>query len=159
MKTTLKTRIAALALVGSTAIGGVAIAQNASAAPAAPARAATVAGTNSNAQVTFMNECVKNKQVQAPKTFQISCADAGSQLTGLKWARWGANTATARGTLVEKTCVPDCATGGTRKMAVRVTVSNVKNREASRLYRKITVRVIGKKAAHTPRVQTITLPG
>lgn len=49
-----------------------------------------------------------------PSEIVMACADGGAVAEALHWTSWTANGATAVGTLAYKTCVPDCATGGSR---------------------------------------------
>jgi hypothetical protein len=47
-----------------------------------------------------------------PSQYVIACGDAGLIATNLTWSRWTQKSADATGTGVEKTCDPDCASGG-----------------------------------------------
>ncbi len=41
----------------------------------------------------------------------LTCAASNTYLEDLTWTTWGATVATGRGTLVENTCTPNCASG------------------------------------------------
>jgi len=49
-----------------------------------------------------------------PTLIILTCGDAGSIIQDIEWRRWGGSIAVGTGEYSEKTCVPDCATGGRR---------------------------------------------
>lgn len=55
--------------------------------------------------------------VSRPTAIQISCADGGIQVSGIRWSRWDANGAKGTGTLVVNSCIykggPSCVEGQT----------------------------------------------
>ena len=62
-----------------------------------------------------------------PKSFILLCGDGGAWLDGLVWSHWGAATSTATGVLLEKTCDPTCAAGGTTSSTATVTLTGLKD--------------------------------
>lgn len=55
--------------------------------------------------------------VSRPTAIQISCADGGIQVSGIRWSRWDAKGAKGTGTLVVNSCIykggPSCVEGQT----------------------------------------------
>ena len=49
------------------------------------------------------------------------------------WSHWGAATSTATGVLLEKTCDPTCAAGGTTSSTATVTLTGLKDGRYSSL--------------------------
>lgn len=54
--------------------------------------------------------CTK-KVGKAPSSLVLSCADANSKLTALRWTDWGDATAYATGRLTWNDCTPTCVSG------------------------------------------------
>jgi hypothetical protein len=46
-----------------------------------------------------------------PSNYIISCADAGSRWSGVKWSSWSAASAVGHGTFLQNDCTPNCAMG------------------------------------------------
>ena len=61
-----------------------------------------------------------------PTTIIVACGDGAVQLFGLSWSSFGA-TAHGRGVLSYRVCVPNCASGGFKKVSgVKVTLSRAR---------------------------------
>jgi hypothetical protein len=69
-----------------------------------------------------IDDC-QGEPLSEPASLLLACGDAGRGLQNLTWTDWGGDTATARGTVWEKICVPDCADGGRAFSPATVTVS------------------------------------
>ncbi|MEW2507605.1 hypothetical protein AB0878_44815 [Amycolatopsis sp. NPDC047767] len=63
--------------------------------------------------------------VSAPSSYVLTCADANSQLQGLRWSGWGSPTAHASGVLSQNDCIPDCADGHFVQFPASVTVTGL----------------------------------
>lgn len=63
--------------------------------------------------------------VQRPASLSLACADAGEILQDITWTSWGPTGAVGQATVVMKSCVPDCASGGTTRSATTVTLGQV----------------------------------
>jgi hypothetical protein len=76
-----------------------------------------------------------------PKALILTCGDANSALTGLRWSSFGGTSATGKGTLVVNTCEPNCAAGNGRRFAVAVTATGPRTcKRGLRVYGKLTLR-------------------
>ncbi|MDQ6526431.1 hypothetical protein RB608_22610 [Nocardioides sp. LHD-245] len=94
------------------------------------------------AAVTYILDCV-GEPVASPATFTVACADGNQSLTDLAWADWGADEATATGTMVANDCEPSCAEGSDVSVPVKVLVSDIVLGEATVNYGALTIRVQG----------------
>ncbi|WGX96824.1 hypothetical protein [Nocardioides sp. L-11A] len=94
------------------------------------------------AAVTYILDCV-GEPVASPGTFTVACADGNQSLTELAWADWGADRASATGTMVANDCDPNCAEGADVSVPVEVEVSDIVEGEASATYGTLTITVQG----------------
>jgi hypothetical protein len=62
-----------------------------------------------------------------PRNITLTCADAGFQLHRLRWSKWGAPIARARGTVRFNDCDPDCAGGHIHTGRASVRVSRLRH--------------------------------
>ncbi len=92
---------------------------------------------SARAEVTYMAECLDDNIVKEPATFQLACADAGQLLSDLKWTGWGADEATATGT------VTTTVEGKSVEQDVKVTASKLVEGEASARYTQLHVVAVG----------------
>lgn len=86
----------------------------------------------------YVDECGLDL-VSQPRTFTLTCADAGQTLQGLVWAGWGSATATATGREVVNVCEPDCAAGHTVGFPVSVVASRLTTGRPAEAYTRLTV--------------------
>lgn len=93
----------------------------AGAASAAVPAAADPGASASATRVLVISNC--NSAKFKPKSVVIACGDAGLIAKGLTWSKWTGKTAAGEGTGVIETCVPDCASGGTRSGPLELTLS------------------------------------
>src|SRR3954451_23763553 len=110
------------------------------AAVAIPTTAASAKNTNLR---VFVSNC--QKQVYKPKSITVFCADAGVIITKVKYASYGAKTATGTGTAAVNLCEPNCAAGKTKNFRVRFTLSKVTQCGDSYQFRKIRITYTGAK--------------
>lgn len=76
-----------------------------------------------------------------PKTVTLTCADANTVLTGLRWSSFGGASALAIGTLETNTCTPNCASGKVVRYPVAVKANGTRTCKAGlRVYDKVTLR-------------------
>jgi plastocyanin len=61
-----------------------------------------------------------------PQRITLSCGDAGTWLGKLKWSSWTKTQAVGTGNYTANNCTPDCASGHTHSVAVKVTLSKPK---------------------------------
>lgn len=155
------TRTASVALLGAAAVGVSMLAgTTATAQPTASTGGHTMTVTKSSpGDRTYLIECVEENLRRAPRTFDLTCADANMRLTQLKWKNWGAKTATATGKVAVNTCSPSCDKGKWASYAVKVSASKLAMGETARAYQTLTVTSTGKRPAGTPRVEVFKLPG
>jgi hypothetical protein len=66
-----------------------------------------------------------------PSEIVLNCADHGLVFGQLHWSNWTSTRATAVGTETYKTCVPNCATGGIRKITNATVTLSKPVRDAS----------------------------
>lgn len=87
------------------------------------ATASALAGSGdastSASRVLLVSNC--NKAKFKPPSVVLTCGDAGLIAKGLTWSEWTGKSASGEGTGIVETCVPDCATGGTRRGAIELT--------------------------------------
>ena len=101
--------LAIAAATAGVALGGLAIAPTAGAAPTA----------------TVVINCV-GKGVVKPKQIIIACADAGVMVYKISWTSWTDNEAKGTGTLAWNTCLPKtCVAGIVQKYKVKITLGRV----------------------------------
>jgi hypothetical protein len=81
---------------------------------------ATVA--RAEAGVRVVGNCA-GSQVR-PSTIIVACADAGIQLTHLRWSSFGGSRVHATGDYTYNDCKPDCAAGHFHSYPVRVVLSH-----------------------------------
>jgi hypothetical protein len=74
------------------------------------------------------------KPVVRPTTFTISCGDANSYLTKLKWSSWGGTTAKATGIYTANNCDPYCAAGKFISSKATVTLTKPKSAKSYRFF-------------------------
>jgi hypothetical protein len=80
-----------------------------------------------------------------PSGLVLTCADAGDELVGLHWIGWGRFGAYARGSEVVLTCVPNCASGHTKRYPVVVVVSGLTLSGSDAAYRRLVVNYTSKR--------------
>jgi hypothetical protein len=95
--------------------------------------------TASGKQVLLISNCKDAKY--KPLTVIIACGDAGLVAKELIWSSWTHKTAHAAGTGDIKTCVPDCASGGTASGPIALTLTNPRTcSDGRRLFSKLRYR-------------------
>ncbi len=105
---------------------------------------AAVVGTSASATSTIkITNCTKASS--RPKTLTLTCADANTVLTGLRWSSFGGASALATGTLETNTCTPNCANGKFVRYPVAVKANDPRTCKAGlRVYNKLTLRFTGR---------------
>jgi hypothetical protein len=91
---------------------------------AAPASSDTASDPLVRGRTLLISNCKKAKF--KPVSVIIACGDAGLVANGLTWTTWNRKMALGSGTGTIKTCVPDCASGGTKSAAIELSVSKPK---------------------------------
>jgi hypothetical protein len=61
-----------------------------------------------------------NKAASSPKLLTLTCGDGNEVLKGMTWSKFGAPTASGKGTFVTNDCEPNCADGKDVSYAVTV---------------------------------------
>ena len=84
---------------------------------------AALASTNTS-QPLAINNCQALKF--KPQKITLSCADGNTWLGKLKWSSWTKTQAVANGNYTANNCTPDCVSGHTHSVAIKVTLSNPK---------------------------------
>jgi hypothetical protein len=86
-----------------------------------------------------------NKAVSRPKQMTLTCADANTGLSKLKWSSFGGTSAKGSGTFYTNTCEPNCASGKTVRYPVTVAASAPRGCKAGlRVYGKLQLKFTGK---------------
>lgn len=99
-----------------------------------------------------------NKALSRPKQVTLTCADANTGLSRLKWASFGGASAKASGTLETNTCKPNCAAGKVVRYPVSVTASRPRSCGAGlSVYGKVALRFTGKAPSSASSLKTWTL--
>jgi hypothetical protein len=94
--------------------------------------------TISPTQSTVLFDCGGSAHVE-PASLVLACGDAGLELARLHWQGWGDASATASGTLIAQTCIPNCVSSGTKSYRVAVTVSGLGLEGTHVAYRQLVV--------------------
>jgi hypothetical protein len=87
------------------------------------------------------------KPVVEPRTFVITCADAGTGVQDLHWTSWTPKLASGYGTFWENDCMPSCVEGHFHyypSLEVLWGSATVKGHPGDRRYTKLTVIFTGK---------------
>jgi hypothetical protein len=79
---------------------------------------------SSTSQPLAINNCQGLKL--KPQRITLSCGDGNTWLGKLKWSKWTNTQAVANGNYTANNCTPDCASGKTHSVAIKVTLSNPK---------------------------------
>ncbi|MEV2212315.1 hypothetical protein AB0H86_12810 [Streptomyces sp. NPDC050997] len=104
----------------ATLLAALALAAVMGTASAAPEKAPPPArGTAQRATATVLVDCFRKAHVR-PADFLLACGDGNSRLTSLRWSRWNAHTAVAKGRNLVNDCDPYCAAGTFRSYPVVV---------------------------------------
>jgi len=110
-------------------------------------------------------DCPGQPGLVKPKTFIVTCADAGIQYDRLSWTSWSSGGASGSGLLEVNDCTPYCAVGHFHSYPAKVTLSGstaVRNHPGEHAYTRMTVVLPGARPrfAHglAPKTQTIVLP-
>jgi hypothetical protein len=74
-----------------------------------------------------------------PVGITLACADNGLGVENMTWTSWTTSAAAGRGTLWEKLCKPNCATGRIGTYPVAVTLSAVKTSSRGPWFSRLTV--------------------
>lgn len=87
-------------------------------------------------------DCVKPRR--RPRRIIIACGDAGLYVYKLRWRSWGGASASGRGELRARRCVPSCAEGSWRTFRVNVRLMKIRRIRCGgrwvRAYRHMVVR-------------------
>ena len=68
----------------------------------------------------------------------IACGDAGLTTKGMNWSIWNGKHALGSGDGTIKTCIPDCAAGGTMSGAIQLALSKPRTcRSGVRVFSKL----------------------
>jgi hypothetical protein len=118
---------------------------------------AAVIGTSASASSTIkITNCTKASS--RPRTLTLTCADANTVLTGLRWSSFGGTSALATGTLETNTCTPNCASGKLVRYPVAVRANDPRACKAGlRVYDKVTLRFTGRAPSSTGSLKHWTL--
>lgn len=73
------------------------------------------------------------KAVRQPSSYILSCANAQTLLTSLRWSAWAPAEAIATGQFSQDDCDPDCADGAFANIPVQVTLSELDHDTSSNL--------------------------
>ncbi|MFG2296052.1 hypothetical protein [Streptomyces sp. NPDC048603] len=122
----------------------------------APVPAASAAGPVQPQRPVVVVDCFGEPQVR-PEDYLLACGDGNNRLVELKWDKWGAQTATARGIDMVNDCVPYCAAGRFRAYPVNVTLSRPEAWDARPdTQRFTTIRLVYPDAAPAPVPHDVT---
>ncbi|HLH64646.1 MAG TPA: hypothetical protein VKV27_03005 [Solirubrobacteraceae bacterium] len=112
------------------------------AAPPAGAHGAIAAPTGkpTGARRAVLRTCTGTAAV-APRGYVLACGDGYTGLEHLRWAHWGAPTATATGRAFANDCTPSCVAGRILTWPVRVTASALR----AGAYHRLTVTATGRR--------------
>jgi hypothetical protein len=116
-----------------------------------------VVGTSASAtSIIKITNCTSASS--RPKTLTLTCADANTVLTGLRWTSFGGANALATGTLQTNTCTPNCASGKFVRYTVAVKANDPRTCKAGvRVYNKVTLRFTGRAPSSAGSLEHWTL--
>ena len=78
---------------------------------------ATPLGANASpSSTTYLYNC--STRSQRPHEIILTCADANTYVTNIRWSHWSQASANARGTLHWNTCTPTCVAGTRRSTTI-----------------------------------------
>jgi hypothetical protein len=93
---------------------------------------------------TVLYNCAGHAESK-PSGLVLACADAGDELVGLHWHGWGDGGAFAKGSEVVLTCVPNCASGHTKRFPIIAVVSGLTLSGTDAAYRQLVVNFTSKR--------------
>lgn len=86
-----------------------------------------------------------NKAVSRPKQMTLTCGDANTGLSKLKWSSFGGTSANGSGTFETNTCEPNCSAGKVVRYPVTVAASSPRSCKAGlRVYGKLQLKFTGR---------------
>ncbi|MFD3617915.1 hypothetical protein ACFWWT_22275 [Streptomyces sp. NPDC058676] len=130
----------------------------ASAAPAAAPTSPGRAGAQ-QARPTVLVDCLSKPQVR-PADFILACGDGNSRLASLRWARWDAASAQAKGINWVNDCKPYCAAGTFHSYRVVVRLDHPqswKKDPQEKRYARMTLTFTGDRPERLARTVTYSL--
>lgn len=92
-----------------------------------------------NADHTYLIDCSRQPVVR-PAQVTLTCADANTALTHVRWQTWGGPDASGTATYVENDCTPDCAAGTLAHYRALVTADRLTRMDGTATYRRVMVR-------------------
>jgi hypothetical protein len=94
-----------------------------------------------------------------PATLILACGDGNSFLQNLSWSTWSTTHATGKGSFVEDSCTPNCASGKAEKFATTIALSKPKKcaKKPHRVFDDLSLTYTGKRPSHTPKTVNYTL--
>ncbi|WP_217238566.1 hypothetical protein [Streptomyces sp. AC555_RSS877] len=130
-------------------------------ASASPAAAPASSGRAAVQQVrpTVLVDCLSKPQVR-PVDFMLACGDGNSRLASLRWARWDAASAEAKGVNRVNDCKPYCAAGTFHSYRVVVRLDEPrswKKDPQQKHYTRMTLTYTGDRPERLARTVTYTL--
>ncbi len=96
-----------------------------------------VQSNSSGSSISVFTPCSHHGFTVKPSTYVISCADANSEFTNLRWIGWGNATAYATGTARWNDCQPTCVAGHWRSEPVTVWAWDIRTQGAISTYTKL----------------------
>lgn len=120
-----------------------------------------ILGTTSAAATSSMKSSMKItnclKAETRPTSVTLTCADANTRLSKLRWSSFGGSTAAAKGTFETNTCKPNCAAGKTVKYTVTIKASGTRSCKGGvRVYAKLSIAFSGKVPSYVSNFKSWT---
>lgn len=109
----------------------------------APAAAATTRDSRPAATTHTQVYSSCEKPTYKPRSYVLTCADAGIQIHAAHYSSWTRTIARGHGRYVYNTCTPSCAAGTFKHHPVSFLLTRVRTVKGTRLFTRITVNYAG----------------
>ncbi|WP_375490668.1 hypothetical protein [uncultured Jatrophihabitans sp.] len=97
--------------------------------------------------------CGGQRVTSSPTLLYLTCGDGTESVQGIRWTSFGGASAHGAGTLHQRSCTPNCASGKDSTTPAQVTLSGVTNHAGRRIYARLLVEAAGRQP------MTLRLPG
>jgi hypothetical protein len=115
--------------------------------------AAASAGPQSTSRTRVISSCTK--ATYEPHSYVLTCGDGNIAIRKATYSRWGAASASGRGTYVYNTCTPSCAAGTFKHHPVTFTLGRARMVDGQKLFTRMTIFYAGLSETFTMPTRTV----